>query len=160
MNTILIIVGLLAFGAAVLVVLQKTGKVKDSDGDYIPDVVEETLEKTKAEYAEASAKAKKAVKKTKAKAKKVKETAKNVIEEAKEAKQAFGKAFEEAQDVVEALQGLPVIEGKVTKTKLRALSKEDLETILTKKFKVELTADATKTNLVNRVYELYYPNKK
>ena len=142
MNTFFILAGVLAVAVIAIVALQKTGKVADTDGDLIPDVVEDTVEEVKVKAKKAKAKAKKAVK-----------TAKAVVEEVKE-------TIEEAKDIVEAAQGLPVIEGKVTKTKLRALTKEELETLLTKKFEVEAIEGATKTNLVNKVYELYYPNKK
>lgn len=142
MNTFFILAGVLAVAVIAIVALQKTGKVVDTDGDLIPDVVEDTVEEVKVKAKKAKAKAKKAVKTTKA-----------VVEEVKE-------TIEEAKDIVEAAQGLPVIEGKVTKTKLRALTKEELETLLTKKFEVEAIEGATKTNLVNKVYELYYPNKK
>lgn len=146
MNTFFILAGILAVAVIAIVALQKTGKVADTDGDLIPDVVEDTVEEVKV-------KAKKAKTKAKTKAKKAVKTAKAVVEEVKE-------TIEEAKDIVEAAQGLPVIEGKVTKTKLRALTKEELETLLTKKFEVEAIEGATKTNLVNKVYELYYPNKK
>ena len=42
---IIYILAALAIAAGVLVYLQKTGKVKDTDGDLIPDVVEEKIEK-------------------------------------------------------------------------------------------------------------------
>ena len=41
MNTILIILGILAIGAAVYFYFYKTGKINDRDGDYIPDEVED-----------------------------------------------------------------------------------------------------------------------
>ena len=37
-------IAVIAVVAAVLVYLQKTGKIKDSDGDLIPDVVEDKIE--------------------------------------------------------------------------------------------------------------------
>ena len=86
----------------------------------------------------------------KAKAKKVKKTAKARAEVVKE----------ELGDVADAILGIPVIEGKVTKTKLKTLTKDELLTISDKKFDTELDSTLTKTNLVNKVYELYYPNKK
>ena len=48
MNTILIILGILAIGAAVYFYFYKTGKINDRDGDYIPDEVEDTVDKGKA----------------------------------------------------------------------------------------------------------------
>lgn len=142
MSTFLIIAGLIAILLGVVVVLQKTGKVEDTDGDLVPDVVEDTIEEVKAKAKKAKAKAKKAAK-----------TAKAVVEEVKE-------TIEEAKDIVEAAQGMPVIEGKVTKTKLRALSKADLIVLAAKKFDTDMDQSLTKTKIVNAVYELYYPNKK
>ena len=45
--TILIILCILAVGAAVYSYLYKTGKINDRDGDYIPDEVEDTVDKGK-----------------------------------------------------------------------------------------------------------------
>ena len=59
MNTILIILGILAIGAAVYFYFYKTGKINDRDGDYIPDEVEDAVEDVKEEVAEAKAKVKK-----------------------------------------------------------------------------------------------------
>ena len=39
MSTILIISGLIALAAVAIIVLQKVGKIKDVDGDLIPDEV-------------------------------------------------------------------------------------------------------------------------
>jgi D-alanine-D-alanine ligase len=44
MNTILIIVGALALVAGILIYLQKSGKIKDADGNLIPDVVEDKIQ--------------------------------------------------------------------------------------------------------------------
>ena len=44
MNTILIIVGALALVAGILIYLQKSGKIKDADGNLIPDVVEDKID--------------------------------------------------------------------------------------------------------------------
>ena len=41
MKTILIILGILAVGAAVYFYFYKTGKINDRDGDYIPDEIED-----------------------------------------------------------------------------------------------------------------------
>lgn len=83
------------------------------------------------------------------------------VEDAKaEAKARAAAVKEELGDVADAILGIPVIEGKVTKTKLKTLSKEELITLSDKKFDIELDSTLTKTNLVNKVYELYYPNKK
>ena len=66
MKTILIILGILAVGAAVYFYFYKTGKINDRDGDYIPDEVEDAVD-------EGKAKVKKTVTKVKRRAKRVKE---------------------------------------------------------------------------------------
>lgn len=147
MKTILILAAIIAVISAISYFLTKKGVIKDSDGDFIPDVVEDAVEDVKEEIKEEVAEAKA---KVKAKAKKAKATAKKRV----------AKAKEELGDVADALKGIPVIEGKVTKTKLRALSKEDLITLADKKFDTAFEDGVTKTNIVNRVYELHYPNKK
>jgi len=147
MKTILILAAIIAVISAISYFLTKKGVIKDSDGDFIPDVVEDAVEDVKEEIKEEVAEAKA---KVKAKAKKVKATTKKRV----------AKAKEELGDVADALKGIPVIEGKVTKTKLRELSKEDLIALADKKFDMAFEEGVTKTNMVNRVYELYYPNKK
>ena len=136
MKTILIIAAVLAAIAAAVYFLTKKGFIADRDGDNIPDAIEDKVEDVKAA---AKAKAKSAKAEAKARAAVVKE---------------------ELGDVADAILGIPVIEGKVTKTKLKTLSKEELITLSDKKFDIELDSTLTKTNLVNKVYELYYPNKK
>jgi len=136
MKTILISAAVLAAIAAAVYFLTKKGFIADRDGDNIPDAVEDKVEDVKAA---AKAKAKSAKAEAKARAAAVKE---------------------ELGDVADAILGIPVIEGKVTKTKLKTLSKEELITLSDKKFDIELDSTLTKTNLVNKVYELYYPNKK
>lgn len=89
MNTFLIILGLVAIGAGVLVYLQKTGKIKDADGDLIPDVVEEKVEEVK-----------EVAKKVKTRAKRVAEEAKDVVDAAKE-------VVKQSKDVVDAAKGGP-----------------------------------------------------
>ena len=66
MKAILIILGILAVGAAVYFYFYKTGKINDRDGDYIPDEVEDAVDESKA-------KVKKTVTKVKRRAKRVKE---------------------------------------------------------------------------------------
>ena len=66
MKAILIILGILAVGAAVYFYFYKTGKINDRDGDYIPDEVEDAVD-------EGKAKVKKTVTKVKRRAKRVKE---------------------------------------------------------------------------------------
>ena len=77
MNTILIILGILAVGAAVYFYFYKTGKINDRDGDYIPDEVEDAVD-------EGKAKVKKTVTKVKRRAKRVKEELSDVGDAIKE----------------------------------------------------------------------------
>jgi beta-lactam-binding protein with PASTA domain len=60
MNTILIIVGVLAVAVGIVIYLQKTGKIEDKDGDLIPDVIEEKVEEAKQVVKKAKAKVEKA----------------------------------------------------------------------------------------------------
>ena len=80
-------IAVIAVVAAVLVYLQKTGKIKDSDGDLIPDVVEDKIEQ-----------AEKVVKETKRRAKRV-------IEEAKDVADAIKEVANQSKDVVDAVKG-------------------------------------------------------
>lgn len=47
MNAVIIIAALLAIGVGVVLYQIKKGKIKDSDGDLIPDAVEEKVEEAK-----------------------------------------------------------------------------------------------------------------
>ena len=67
--------------------LIKAGKIEDKDGNNIPDVIDEKVEK-----------AKEVVKETKARVKRVKEEVADVVEAVKE-------AVEQSKDVVEAAKG-------------------------------------------------------
>jgi hypothetical protein len=88
MDTILIILGLLAAAVAVYYFgFYKKGKINDADGDFIPDEVEEAVED-----------AKEVVKEVKRRAKRVKEEIKDVIEE-------VGDVVEQSKDVVAAAKG-------------------------------------------------------
>ena len=87
MNTILIILGILAVGAAVYFYFYKTGKINDRDGDYIPDEVEDAVED---------------VKKV---AKEVKRRAKNVKQELKDVADATKEVLNQAGDVAAAAKG-------------------------------------------------------
>ncbi len=77
MNTIFIILGILLVAGGVMIYFVKAGKIKDSDGDLIPDVVEDKV-----------AEAKKAVKEVKSRAKVVKAEVADVIEEVKDISKA------------------------------------------------------------------------
>ena len=79
MNTILIILGILAIGAAVYFYFYKTGKINDRDGDYIPDEIEDAADKVKD-----------AAKEVKRRAKNVKNELKDVVEAAKEVGNQLG----------------------------------------------------------------------
>ena len=88
MDTILIILGLLAAAVAVYYFgFYKKGKINDADGDFIPDEVEEAVED-----------AKEVVNEVKRRAKRVKEEIKDVIEE-------VGDVVEQSKDVVAAAKG-------------------------------------------------------
>lgn len=87
MKSILIILALLAIGAGVVVYLIKKGKIKDEDGDFIPDVIEDKVEDVK-----------EVAKEVKARAKRVKEEVKDVVDAAKD-------VVEQAKDVTAAAKG-------------------------------------------------------
>ena len=131
MQTVLIILGILAVGAGVYYALIKTGKIKDEDGDLIADVVEDKVEDIK-EDVQAT------VKKAKARVKKVKAEISDVVEE--------------LGDVVSAIKGKP------TKTKLNGLTKQQLVDSAKADHGVELDPSVKKSTLVNKVYSIY--NKK
>ena len=132
MKTILIILALLAIAAGVVYVLIKKGKIKDSDGDFIPDVVEDKVDEVKG-------KVQKKVKAVKTRVKNVKDEIEDVVEE--------------IQDVFQA------VKGKVTKSKLNSLTKEQLVQAAKTDHNVELDKTVKKSTLVNKVYSLYN-NKK
>ena len=91
MNTILIILGILAVGAAVYFYFYKTGKINDRDGDYIPDEIEDKADDVKEAVKEVKSKVKR-------RAKRVKEEIKDVIDEAKD-------VADQVKDVVDAAKG-------------------------------------------------------
>lgn len=64
------------------------------------------------------------------------------------------KVVEEIKDVVEAVQA-PIFEGKVTKSKLRELKKSELQAHAKAEFKEEFDDSVTKSNLINKIYELH-----
>ena len=85
MTTFIVILVLVAVGA--LIYLQKTGKIKDADGDLIPDAIEEKVEQVK-----------EVAKEVKTRAKRVAEEAKDVVDAAKE-------VVKQSKDVVNAAKG-------------------------------------------------------
>ncbi len=131
MQTILIIIGLLAIAAGVGYILIKKGKIADSDGDFIPDVVEDKVDDIKEGV-------QKKVKAVKTRVKKVKDE--------------IGDVVEELGDVVSAIKGKP------TKTKLNGLTKKQLIDSAKADHGVELDPKVKKSTLVNKVYSIY--NKK
>ena len=131
MNTILIIIALLAIAAGVGYVLIKKGKIKDSDGDFIPDVVEDKVD-------EIEEKVQKKVKAVKTRVQNVKDEIEDVVEE--------------LGDVVSAIKGKP------TKSKLNSLTKQQLVDSAKADHDVELDITVKKSTLVNKVYSIY--NKK
>ena len=138
MGTILIIAGILVLSAAVYYfVFYKQGKINDRDGDFIPDEIEDTIDEVKAT------------------AKEVKKRAKNVAKEVKEVADAVKNVVKESKDVVNAAKGKGK---KVTKSSLRSKTKAQLIDVAKNEFDVEFDSSLTKTNLINKVYELY--NKK
>jgi hypothetical protein len=83
----------------------------------------------------------------------VAEEVQDVIEAVKDASEDV---MEEVSDVAEALRGGPVIEGKVTKSKLRGLKKQELLDHARAEFNETFEPGMTKTNLINKVYELHH----
>ena len=133
MTTFLVILGLLAIGAGVYYFLIKTGKIKDEDGDFIPDTIEDKVEDIKEDVEEVIVKAKTRVKKVKAEVKDV---------------------VEEVKDVVSAIKGKP------TKSKLNSLTKEQLVDAAKADHSIELDGSVKKSTLVNKVYSLYNKPQK
>ena len=131
MDTILVILGIGVIAAGVIYFLIKKGKIKDSDGDFIPDAVEDKVDEVKG-------KVQKKVKAVKTRVKNVKDEIEDVVEE--------------LEDVVQA------IKGKVTKSKLNSMTKEQLVNAAKQDHGVELDGSVRKSTLVNKVYSLY--NKK
>lgn len=131
MSILLIIISLAVIATIVGFALVKSGAVKDEDGDLIPDALEDRIEDAMEDLEEARAEFKERVK----------------------------KASKEAGDVIDVIKGKVIIEGKVTKTKLRELSKSDLKEYAKQEFGHELDVK-NKVKAVNKVYELRYPNKK
>jgi len=131
MNTILVILGIGVIAAGVIYFLIKKGKIADSDGDFIPDAVEDKVDEVKG-------KVQKKVKAVKTRVKNVKDEIEDVVEE--------------LEDVVQA------IKGKVTKSKLNSMTKDQLVAAAKQDHGVELDGSVKKSTLVNKVYSLY--NKK
>jgi uncharacterized coiled-coil protein SlyX len=87
MNTILIILALAAVAVGVVYFLTKSGKIKDSDGDLIPDVIEDSIAEVNKTFTE-----------TKVKIEKVKEQVEDVTK-------AVKKVAKEMGEVADAVKG-------------------------------------------------------
>jgi len=84
-----------------------------------------------------------------------------VKEEIKDVKKSASEVIKQADDVVKAAagskrKGRKPSTKKITKSTLRAMKKAELVKIAKKEFKVDLDSKLTKSNLVNKVYELYH----
>ena len=99
MNTLLIILAIAAIGTAVIIYLQKTGKIEDKDGDLIPDVIETKVEEVKEVVKE------------------VKQRATRVVEEAKDVANAAKEVVKQSKDVVNAAKGKSSRRGRKPSTK-------------------------------------------
>ena len=90
----------------------------------------------------------------------VKERVEDVVEEVKDVIEAVEEAAEDimdqVDDVIEAVKSPIVIEGKVTKSKLRGLKKQQLLDHARAEFDETFESSMTKTNLINKVYELHH----
>ena len=97
MTGLIIVVGVILVAALVTYFLTKSGKIKDADGNGIPDVIEEKVEEV--------------VTQTKARAKRVKEEVADVVTAAKE-------VVKQAKDVTAAAKGkTPTRKGRKPSTK-------------------------------------------
>lgn len=84
-------------------------------------------------------------------------TVKEEVIDIKEAVQeAVENISEEVEDVVELVKTGAVIEGKITKSKLRRIKKQDLINHAKAEFNQEFDSSMNKTNLINKVYELHH----
>ena len=125
MQTILIILAILAIGAAVYYFgFYKQGKINDRDGDFIPDEIEDAVED-------------------------VKKVAKTVKRRAKKVKAELKEVAGELQDVIQAIKGKP------TKSKLNSLTKQQLIDAAKQDHSVDFDLTVKKSTLVNKVYSLY-----
>ena len=86
MNTFLIILTISAIASAFYIYSLYTGKVKDDDRDFIPDVVEDKIEEVSAE---------------------VKRRAERVKQELKDIEEAGVNLAKQTMDVVDAVKGKP-----------------------------------------------------
>lgn len=79
-----------------------------------------------------------------------------IVDAVEDAKERFNEIKDEVEDVIEEVQDVvSVIQGKVTKSKLRSMTKAQLFEAASKDHGVDLDSKLNKTNLINKVYELY-----
>ena len=84
-----------------------------------------------------------------------------VKEEIDDVKESASEVIKQGDDVAKAVsgskrKGRKPSTKKITKSALRAMKKAELITTAKKEFKVTLDSKLTKSNLVNKVYELYH----
>jgi len=93
--------------------------------------------------------------------KEVKRRYNRVKEEIEDVKESASEVIKQVDDVAKAVggskrKGRKPSTKKITKSALRAMKKAELITTAKKEFKADLDSKLTKSNLVNKVYELYY----
>jgi uncharacterized protein (UPF0147 family) len=79
-----------------------------------------------------------------------------IMETVADAKEKLESVKEEFADVADELKDvLSAIKGKVTKSKLRSMTKVQMLEAAKQDHNVDLDSKLNKTNLINKVYELY-----
>ena len=84
-----------------------------------------------------------------------------VKEEIDDVKESTSEVIKQVDDVAKAVggskrKGRKPSTKKITKSALRVMKKAELFKIAKKEFKIDLDSKLTKSNLVNKVYELYH----
>ena len=84
-----------------------------------------------------------------------------VKEEIDDVKESASEVIKQVDDVAKAVggskrKGRKPSTKKITKSALRAMKKDELLKTAKKEFKIDLDSKLTKSNLVNKVYELYH----
>ena len=84
-----------------------------------------------------------------------------VKQEIEDVKESTSEVIKQVNDVKKAAagskrKGRKPSTKKITKSALRAMKKAELFKIAKKEFKIDLDSKLTKSNLVNKVYELYH----
>jgi uncharacterized membrane protein len=80
-----------------------------------------------------------------------------IVEKVDNAKRTITAVKAKGKKVVEEIKDVqaPLFEGKVTKSKLRELKKSELQAHAKAEFKEEFDDSVTKSNLINKIYELH-----